>query len=161
GDKVRARQLMQRSSVPLVPGSDGPLASVKDLKHRAGEIGYPVLLKAVAGGGGRGMRVIRSPGEAESAFAQATAEARNAFGDDSVYWERFIERGRHIEVQVLADASGRTIHLGERECSIQRRHQKLIEESPSPAVDEPRRAELGQTAVRAAEAVGYRGAGTI
>src|SRR5262249_1764951 len=125
GDKVRARQLMQRSSVPLVPGSDGPLGSAAELTRRAADIGYPVLLKAVAGGGGRGMRVIRSAGEADSAFAQATSEARNAFGDPSVYLEKFVERGRHIEVQVLADAAGATIQLGERECSIQRRHQKL------------------------------------
>jgi len=161
GDKVEARALMQKAGVPLVPGSIDPVPSAKDLARQAGEVGYPVLLKAVSGGGGRGMRVVRSAGEVESAYAQATSEARTAFGDPSVYMEKLIERGRHIEVQVLSDPHRGSIHLGERECSIQRRHQKLIEESPSPFVDAARRELIGATAVRAADAVGYRGAGTI
>ncbi len=161
GDKVQARALMQKAGVPLVPGSVDPVPSAKELKRQAADVGYPVLLKAVSGGGGRGMRVVRSEAEAESAYAQATSEARTAFGDASVYMEKLIERGRHIEVQVLSDPHRPSIHLGERECSIQRRHQKLIEESPSPFVDAARRKELGASAVRAADAVGYRGAGTI
>ncbi len=161
GDKVEARRLMVKAGVPLVPGSDGPVASAADLIHAAGAVGYPVLLKAVAGGGGRGMRIVESEKEARSAFDQATSEARNAFGDPSVYMERLITRGRHIEVQVLSDPHRASIHLAERECSIQRRHQKLIEESPSPFVDARRREDLGATAVRAADAVGYRGAGTV
>ena len=161
GDKVKARALMEKAGVPLVPGSKGPVRSAQDLGKEARRIGYPVLLKASAGGGGRGMRVVRSEQEAASAFAQATSEAGNAFGDSSVYMEKYIERGRHIEVQVLSDPRRPSMHLGERECSIQRRHQKLIEESPSPIVDAARRAALGDTAVRAADAVGYRGAGTV
>jgi len=161
GDKVEARRLMKKAGVPLVPGSDGKVATAGELATQAAVIGYPVLLKAVAGGGGRGMRVIRAADEVESAFAQATSEARTAFGDPSVYMEKFIERGRHIEVQVLSDPRRASIHLGERECSIQRRHQKLIEEAPSPFVDAERREKLGATAVRAADAVGYRGAGTV
>jgi len=161
GDKVEAKRLMKKAGVPLVPGSDGPVASARELARQARDIGYPVLLKAVAGGGGRGMRVVREDAEAESAFTQAASEARTSFGDPSVYLEKFIERGRHIEVQVLSDPHRPSIHLGERECSIQRRHQKLIEESPSPIIDAARRAELGATAVRAADAVGYRGAGTV
>ncbi|HKY31507.1 MAG TPA: acetyl-CoA carboxylase biotin carboxylase subunit [Candidatus Polarisedimenticolia bacterium] len=160
GDKVRARKLMKEAGVPLVPGTEGPVASAAELRSQAAAIGYPVLIKAAAGGGGRGMRVVRSEGEAESALAQAASEAGAAFGNPAVYVERYIERGRHIEVQVLADARG-AIHLGERECSIQRRHQKLIEESPSPMVDAARRQQLGEAAVRAADAVGYRGAGTV
>ena len=161
GDKVRARALMEKAGVPLVPGSKGPVKSAQDLRKQAQRIGYPVLLKASAGGGGRGMRVVRSDADAESAFAQATSEAGNAFGDPSVYMEKYVERGRHIEVQVLSDPHRPSVHLGERECSIQRRHQKLIEESPSPIVDAARRQALGETAVRAADAVGYRGAGTV
>ncbi len=161
GDKVQARRLMARAGVPVVPGSDGPIDSAEELARFGEAAGYPVLLKAVAGGGGRGMRVVRALGEVESAFAQATSEARTSFGDSSVYVEKFIENSRHIEVQVLSDPHRPSIHLGERECSIQRRHQKLIEESPSPFVDAGRRAKLGATAVKAADAVGYRGAGTV
>jgi len=161
GDKVRARALMEKAGVPLVPGSKGPVKSAQDLRTQAQRIGYPVLLKASAGGGGRGMRVVRADRDAESAFAQATSEAGNAFGDPSVYMEKYVERGRHIEVQVLSDPHRPSVHMGERECSIQRRHQKLIEESPSPIVDDARRRALGETAVRAADAVGYRGAGTV
>ncbi|MGH9868617.1 MAG: acetyl-CoA carboxylase biotin carboxylase subunit [Candidatus Polarisedimenticolia bacterium] len=161
GDKVQARRLMKQAGVPLVPGSEGALRTAADVRALAGSIGYPVLLKAVAGGGGRGMRVVKSDAEVDSAFAQATSEAGSAFGDPSVYLERYVERGRHIEVQVLSDPHAGTLHLGERECSIQRRHQKLIEECPSPMVDAERREALGLAAVRAAEAVGYRGAGTV
>jgi acetyl-CoA carboxylase biotin carboxylase subunit len=161
GDKVEARRLMKAAGVPLVPGSEGPVPSAAALRGLAPDIGFPMLLKAAAGGGGRGMRVIRQESEIDSAFAQATSEAGSAFGDPSVYVERYIERGRHIEVQVLADPLRPTVHLGERECSIQRRHQKLIEECPSPMVDAARREQLGAAAVRAADAVGYRGAGTV
>jgi acetyl-CoA carboxylase biotin carboxylase subunit len=161
GDKVEARRLMKLAGVPLVPGSEGTVSSAADVHALARTIGFPMLLKAAAGGGGRGMRVVRSAGEVDAAFAQATSEAAGAFGDASVYVERYVERGRHIEVQVLADPHRPPLHLGERECSIQRRHQKLIEECPSPMVDAARREALGQAAVRAAAAVGYRGAGTV
>jgi pyruvate carboxylase subunit A len=161
GDKVEARRLMKAAGVPLVPGSDGPVTSAAAVRNVADAIGYPMLLKAAAGGGGRGMRVIREPKDVDSAFSQATSEAGSAFGDASVYLERYVERGRHIEVQVLADPHRGVLHLGERDCSIQRRHQKLIEESPSPMVDASLRDQLGAAAVRAAEAVGYRGAGTV
>ncbi len=161
GDKVRARALMKKAGVPLLPGTDGAVSSAAAAGKAAKAIGYPVLLKASAGGGGRGMRVVRAAGEMASAFAQATSEAGGAFGDPSVYLEKFIERGRHIEVQILSDPHRPSLHLGERECSIQRRHQKLIEESPSPFVTPERRARLCDAAVRAADAVAYRGAGTV
>jgi acetyl-CoA carboxylase biotin carboxylase subunit len=161
GDKVRARDLMQRSGVPVVPGTpplDGDLGTIA----RAAEaIGYPVLLKASAGGGGKGMRVVRDAGELASLVPQARGEARSAFGDDRIFLEKFLVRPRHIEVQVVADGSGACVHLGERECSIQRRHQKLIEESPSPVVDPDTRARIGELAVRAVRAAGYVNAGTV
>jgi len=160
GDKVRARELMTKAGVAVVPGS-GPLPDAKGAIAAAKAIGYPVLLKASAGGGGKGMRVVRSESELPALFAQAQGEARSSFGDETVFLEKYVERPRHIEVQVLADASGDCIHLGERECSIQRRHQKLIEESPSPVIDAATRAGIGAMAVRAAKACGYVSAGTV
>ncbi len=159
GDKTEARRRMKAAGVPIVPGAMAAVADLKAAKDLAGTIGFPLLVKAAAGGGGRGMRVVRSPGELRGALELASSEAQKAFGDPSVYLEIYIERPRHIEVQILADDE-RTIHIGERECSIQRRHQKLVEESPSVAVSEELREWIGASAVAAAEAVGYRGAGT-
>jgi len=161
GDKTAARRRMVAAGVPIVPGTHDPLADAAEAARVAREVGYPILLKAAAGGGGKGMRVVRSEGELESAFRAAGNEARAAFGDDAVYIEKYLEGPRHIEIQVLADRAGHTIHLGERECSIQRRHQKLIEEAPSPVLTPAERAAMGNTAVAAARAVGYEGAGTI
>jgi acetyl-CoA carboxylase biotin carboxylase subunit len=159
GDKTSARRLMQQAGVPIVPGTTAPVRDADEAGAIAADIGYPVLAKAAAGGGGRGMRVVRDASELAGALTAAASEARKAFGDDAIYLEKFIERPRHVEIQVLADDQ-RTIHLGERECSIQRRHQKLVEESPSIAVDESLRERMGAAAVAAAEAVGYRSAGT-
>jgi len=161
GDKTEARARMEAADVPVIPGSEGALGDPGEAREAADAIGYPVMLKAAAGGGGKGMRVVREPGDFESAFRGARSEARQAFGDDRVYLERFLDHPRHIEIQVLADAHGRTVHVGERECSIQRRHQKLIEEAPSPVVDADLRERMGRVAVQAAEAVGYRSAGTV
>jgi len=161
GDKTEARRRMMAAGVPVVPGTEEALPDASEAARRAEEIGYPVLLKAAAGGGGRGMRVVRDPGELERAYAAASREAEAAFGDASVYLERYLEGPRHIEIQVLADAYGNTVHLGERECSIQRRHQKMIEEAPSPALTPELRERMGEAAVAAARAVGYRNAGTI
>ena len=160
GDKVRSRELMTAAGVAVVPGSP-PLGDPADARAHAQRIGYPVLLKASAGGGGRGMRVVGSEAELPSLLAQARGEARSAFGDDTVFLEKLVVRPRHIEVQVLADAHGRCIHLGERECSIQRRHQKLVEEAPSPVIDDATRERIGTMAVRAAKACGYVSAGTV
>ncbi len=161
GEKTEARRRMQAAGVPIVPGTTAPVAEARDAASHAEALGYPVLLKAAAGGGGKGMRVVHSRREIDRAFQQASSEAQSAFGDGSVYVERFIERPRHVEIQVLADTHGRTIHLGERECSVQRRHQKLIEEAPSPAVTPALRDAMGGAAVRAAQAVDYVGAGTV
>jgi acetyl-CoA carboxylase biotin carboxylase subunit len=160
GDKIRSRALMTKAGVAVVPGSP-PLKQVRDAAAHAERIGYPVLLKASAGGGGRGMRVVRSSAELPSLLAQAQGEARSSFGDETVFLEKYIERPRHIEVQVLADAHGNCVHFGERECSIQRRHQKLIEEAPSPVIDAATRATIGAMAVTAAKACGYVSAGTV
>lgn len=160
GDKTEARRRMQQAGVPVVPGAVTPVSDLKSARLVAEEIGFPLMVKASAGGGGRGMRVVRAPGELRAALETAASEAEKAFGDARVYLEKFIERPRHIEIQVLADES-RTVHLGERECSIQRRHQKLVEEAPSVAVSPELREWMGQAAVAAAEAVGYRGAGTV
>ena len=159
GDKTEARRRMRAAGVPVVPGTDTPLAEFSEARAVAREIGYPVMVKAAAGGGGKGMRVVSRAEELGSALDAASAEARKAFGDGSVYLEKFIERPRHVEIQVLADYA-KTIHLGERECSIQRRHQKLLEEAPSIAVSPQLRRAMGGAAVSAAAAVGYRGAGT-
>jgi acetyl-CoA carboxylase, biotin carboxylase subunit len=161
GDKTAARRLVSRAGVPIVPGLDSALSDAGAAREAAEQIGYPVLLKAAAGGGGKGMRIVESEREIEAAFAAAGSEALSAFGDGSVYLERFLEGPRHIEVQILADRAGTTLHLGERECSIQRRHQKMIEEAPSPAVTEELRQRIGDTAVAAAKAAGYEGAGTV
>ncbi len=160
GSKTAARQLAERADVPIVPGTTEPLADAAEARAIAERFGYPVLLKAAAGGGGKGMRVVQSPDAMESALATARREAMNAFGDDSVYVEKYIVGPRHVEIQVLADAHGRCISLGERECSVQRRHQKMIEEAPSVAVEPALRREMGATAVRMAKAAGYRNAGT-
>ncbi len=160
GDKITAVRLAGEAGVPRVPGSER-IESVEDARRTARDIGYPVLLKASAGGGGRGMRIVRGEGEMEAAMSSAANEARAAFGDDTLYMEKFIERARHIEIQVLGDGHGNVLHVGERECSTQRRHQKLIEEAPSPVIDPQLRAELGEAAVKLAKRVDYQGAGTI
>jgi acetyl-CoA carboxylase biotin carboxylase subunit len=159
GDKTEARRRMQQAGVPIVPGASAPIDDIGPALGLAREVGYPVMVKAAAGGGGKGMRVVRIPDELPAALETAASEALKAFGDASVYLEKLIVRPRHVEIQVLAD-DHRTIHLGERECSIQRRHQKLVEEAPSVAVDPELREWMGTAAVSAAEAVGYRGAGT-
>ena len=161
GDKSKARELMIRQGVPVLPGSEGEIASEQEATAVAAKIGYPVIIKASAGGGGRGMRVVNKEDELAHAFQAARAEAAAAFGDQGVYMERYFFEPRHIEVQILADERGRTISLGERDCSIQRRYQKLIEETPSPAVDDRLRRELGRVAVEAAQAIRYRNAGTV
>ena len=161
GDKTRARQAMLAADVPVVPGTTEALSDADAAVATAEEIGFPVMLKAAAGGGGKGMRVVREPDGVTAAFEAASREARASFGDGSVYMEKFLDGPRHIEIQVLADAHGNTVHLGERECSIQRRHQKMIEEAPSPVVEPEMRERMGAAAVAAAEAVGYRNAGTV
>ncbi|MFQ6058404.1 MAG: acetyl-CoA carboxylase biotin carboxylase subunit [Anaerolineae bacterium] len=160
GDKVAARRTMQAAGVPIVPGTDTDLRD-DEVLAAARDLGYPLFIKAAAGGGGKGMRLVHSPEELERALGAARREALGAFGDDRIYLERAIECARHIEFQILADTHGNIIHLGERECSIQRRHQKLIEEAPSMALDEDLRREMGQVAVRAARAAGYVNAGTV
>ena len=161
GEKDRARREVKAAGLPTIPGSDGIVEGEEQLGKEATRIGYPLILKAVAGGGGRGMRVVRNQGELLSAYQTARSEAQQAFGNPDVYAERFLEHPRHIEFQVLGDQHGKIIHLGERECSIQRRHQKLIEESPSPGMDAKRRKELGTKVVRALEKIGYTNAGTV
>jgi acetyl-CoA carboxylase biotin carboxylase subunit len=161
GDKAFAKDTMIKAGVPVVPGSNGV---VKDLEAGRGvleQAGYPVIIKATAGGGGRGMRIVREASEFENAFITARAEAESAFGNPDVYVEKFIEKPRHIEIQLIGDQHGNVFHLGERDCSMQRRHQKLIEESPSPAVDDELRRQMGEAAVRGAKSVGYESAGTI
>ncbi|MBI3372570.1 MAG: acetyl-CoA carboxylase biotin carboxylase subunit [Betaproteobacteria bacterium] len=160
GDKITALRLAAQAGVPRVPGSDG-IATPDDARRAARLIGYPVLLKASAGGGGRGMRIVRAESAMGAAIEAAAAEALAAFGDPTLYLEKFIELARHVEIQVLGDAHGNVVHLGERECSTQRRHQKLIEEAPSPAIDATMRAELGEAAVTLARRVKYQGAGTV
>jgi acetyl-CoA carboxylase biotin carboxylase subunit len=161
GDKVRARDLARKCEVPLLPGSEGAVRDEAEARACADEIGYPVLLKAAMGGGGRGMRVVRDPEGLAAAVQTCQSEAAAAFGSSEVFLERYVDAARHVEVQVLADGHGQMIHLGERECSIQRRHQKLVEESPSPAVTPAIRAELAGAAVRLCRAAGYESAGTV
>ena len=161
GDKVAARRVAERIGVPLVPGTMEPLADGAEAARIAREIGYPVMIKAAMGGGGKGMRLVHAYAELEGALRAARSEAGAAFGDATVYIERYVADPRHIEVQVLADAHGAVVHLGERECSIQRRHQKLVEESPSPLVDAEMRRRMGEAACRLAAAVGYVNAGTV
>jgi len=161
GEKDRARREMASTGVPVVPGTDGPVPDDAAAERAASEIGYPLIVKAVAGGGGRGMRIVRAKEELLTAFHTARNEAQQAFGTPDVYMEKFIERPRHIEFQVLGDRYGKVTHLGERECSIQRRHQKLVEESPSPVVSAPLREEMGSCVGAALEKIGYTNAGTV
>ena len=161
GDKAVAKETMRNAGVPVVPGSEGAVATIEEARKIADETGYPLLIKASAGGGGKGMRVVAEPDGLERGFNAARNEATAAFGDGTVYIEKFVEEPRHIEIQVMCDAYGNRIHLNERECSIQRRHQKLIEEAPSPILDEDLRNRMGEAAVAGCEAVDYLGAGTI
>ncbi|MFL6299232.1 MAG: acetyl-CoA carboxylase biotin carboxylase subunit [Terriglobales bacterium] len=161
GSKTRARQAMQQAGIPFVPGSAGGLATAEEALKVAASIGYPVMIKAAAGGGGKGMRLVHAAQELKSGFESASSEALRAFGDGEVYIEKFIENPRHIEIQILADQHGNCVHLGERECSVQRRHQKVVEESPSPLVDEAMRQSMGEVAVRVGKAAGYVNAGTV
>ncbi len=161
GDKAEARRTMIDAGVPVVPGSVGAVDGVDEARSEAERIGYPVIIKAAAGGGGKGMRVATSEGELESAFAMARNEAAAAFNDARVYLERFVQRPRHVEIQVMGDAHGNLVHLGERDCSIQRRHQKLIEEAPSPAITSETRRAMGEAAILAGKAIGYSNAGTV
>jgi acetyl-CoA carboxylase, biotin carboxylase subunit len=161
GLKTEARKLMQAAGVPVVPGTLEALASLDEVRRAADDVGFPVALKAVAGGGGKGLRMVDDASQLEAAFRQAMSEAGAAFGDASVYLERAIQRPRHVEVQILADQHGQCVWLGERDCSIQRRHQKVLEESPSPAVGDDLRTRMGEVAVRAAQAAGYTNAGTV
>ena len=161
GDKARARQMMIEADVPVVPGSDGTVGAAEDARVLAKRIGYPVILKAVSGGGGRGMRIVWNESEIEMAFNTASNEALSAFGDGSMYLEKYIVEPRHIEFQILGDAYGNVVHLGERDCSLQRRHQKVIEEAPSPCISPALRKKMGEAAIRAAKAVKYENAGTI
>jgi acetyl-CoA carboxylase biotin carboxylase subunit len=161
GDKITAKETMQRLGVPCVPGSAGGVAHLETAKIVAHDIGYPVIIKATAGGGGRGMKLARSEAELENAFRTARSEAKAAFGNDEVYIEKYLGRPRHIEVQVFGDGKGGGVHLGERDCSLQRRHQKVLEEAPGPAIDPETRARIGETCARAVADLGYEGAGTI
>jgi acetyl-CoA carboxylase biotin carboxylase subunit len=161
GDKIAAKQAVKEVGIPVVPGSDEALATAEDARAAADAIGYPVLIKATAGGGGRGMQVVRNADEVRQAYDLARAEAKAAFTSDEVYMEKYLEAPRHIEVQVLADEYGNVVHLGERDCSLQRRHQKLLEEAPSPALNEAQRQSIGDKVVNAIRKLGYRSAGTV
>lgn len=161
GDKSKAREVVAKKGLPVTPGSPGELRSEQDAQEAAKTIGFPVIIKASAGGGGRGMRVVNKPEELTRAFQAAQAEAKSTFGHDGVYLERYFLEPRHIEVQIVADNRGHVVHLGERDCSIQRRHQKLVEETPSPAIDERLRREIGRTAVEAVKAIRYCNVGTV
>ena len=161
GNKSEARNAMVRAGVPVIPGTKEPIFTAEAGRKFADEIGYPVMIKAALGGGGKGMRVVQNSTDFEKNFQNAQREAENGFGDNSMYIEKYIEHPKHIEFQILADNEGNTIHLGERDCSVQRRHQKMIEESPCTALDEDLREQMGAMAVRAAKAVGYRNAGTV
>lgn len=161
GNKSEARNAMVRAGVPVIPGTKEPIFTAEAGRKFADEIGYPVMIKAALGGGGKGMRVVQNSTDFEKNFQNAQREAENGFGDNSMYIEKYIEHPKHIEFQILADNEGNTIHLGERDCSVQRRHQKMIEESPCTALDDALRQQMGEMAVRAAKAVGYRNAGTV
>jgi acetyl-CoA carboxylase biotin carboxylase subunit len=161
GDKIAAKEAMDRAGVPLVPGSKGSLASIEAAHDAAEKIGYPVLVKAAAGGGGRGMKVARNRGDLTEAVATAKAEAKAAFGDDAVYLEKYLEQPRHIEIQIIADSHGNVVQLGERDCSLQRRHQKVLEEALSPVLTDKERREIGEIARAAIGKLGYLGVGTI
>ncbi len=161
GDKAKAKETMSKSGIPVIPGSKGTVGSEDEILAIASRIGYPVIIKASAGGGGRGMRVVHSAGSLINSFLMAQAEAMSSFGNPEVYIEKFVIEPRHVEVQILADEKGNIIHLGERDCSVQRRHQKLIEESPSPALTPKMRKKMGEAAIAAAKSVKYRNAGTV
>ncbi len=161
GDKITAKEAILTAGIPVVPGSDGAVSTVEDAKAAAKRIGYPVLIKATAGGGGRGMKVARNAEELEVAWSTARTEAKTAFGNEAVYMEKYLEKPRHIEIQVVADSQGNVIHLGERDCSLQRRHQKVFEEAPSPVIDAAARAAIGKTVTTAIKKLGYLGVGTI
>jgi acetyl-CoA carboxylase biotin carboxylase subunit len=161
GDKALAKETMHKAGVPVVPGSNGVIADFNEAKSIASEVGYPVMVKATGGGGGRGMRIVRESAELENAFRTASHEAEKAFGNPSVYIEKYLEEPHHIEIQVMGDRYGDVVHFGERDCSIQRRHQKLVEESPSPAITPELREAMGAAAVKGAKSVHYQGAGTI
>jgi len=161
GDKITAKDTMKNLGVPCVPGSDGGVATLDEAKKLGAEIGYPVIIKATAGGGGRGMKVANSASEMEHAFMTARSEGKAAFGNDEVYIEKYLQKPRHIEIQVFGDGKGRAVHLGERDCSLQRRHQKVFEEAPGPSITEEERARIGATCAEAVAAINYAGAGTI
>src|SRR5918997_3822553 len=161
GDKVEAKRTAAKLGLPLVPGSDGPVEGIEEARAVAAETGYTVLIKAASGGGGRGMKVVRSEDELETQISQARTEAKNAFGDDTVYMEKYLGDPRHIEFQVFGDGKGNAVHLGERDCSLQRRHQKVLEEAPSPVISAQERDRMGGIVAKAMANMGYRGAGTI
>ncbi len=161
GDKITAKETVKNLGVPVVPGSDGGVPTLDEAKTVAADIGYPVIIKATAGGGGRGMKLAKSDGELETAFRTARSEAKAAFGNDEVYIEKYLGKPRHIEIQVFGDGKGNAVHLGERDCSLQRRHQKVLEESPGPVITPEMRAEIGRTSAEAVARIGYSGAGTI
>jgi acetyl-CoA carboxylase biotin carboxylase subunit len=161
GDKIEAKRTAKKLGIPVVRGSEGGVENDAEAARIAGDIGYPVLIKAAAGGGGRGMKVVRGPGELAAALMSARSEAKAAFGDDTVYLEKYLEKPRHIEIQVLGDGNGKAIHLGERECSLQRRHQKVLEESPSPALNIQARDAIGETVAKAMRDIKYLGVGTV
>ncbi len=161
GDKVEAKRTAARLGLPLVPGSEGPVDGPEEAREVAAETGYPLIVKAASGGGGRGMKIVRDEAELDSQMQQARSEARSAFGDDTVYIEKYLGDPRHIEFQVFGDGEGAAIHIGERDCSIQRRHQKVIEEAPSPVISPEQRERMGGIVARAMADMGYRGAGTI
>jgi acetyl-CoA carboxylase biotin carboxylase subunit len=161
GNKLEARAIARDAGVPTIPGTPGPVATLEEAREWAGRIGYPIMIKAAAGGGGKGMRVVRAPEDLARAFELTRGEAKNAFADPTLYLESYIDRPRHIEIQVLGDAQGNVVHLGERECTLQRRHQKVIEEAPSVWMTPERREAMGEAAIRLAKTVGYRSAGTV
>ena len=161
GDKITAKQAAKDSGIPVVPGSDGGVATLEEAAAAAESIGFPVLIKAAAGGGGRGMKVAKTRDDLSEAFLSAQTEAAAAFGDGTVYMERYLQKPRHIEIQVIADSHGNVVHLGERDCSLQRRHQKVLEEAPSPVIDAAARDKIGMIVVDAIKKIGYLGVGTI
>ena len=161
GDKITAKETMKKANVPVIPGSEGLLTDIADAKRQAKKIGYPVIMKATAGGGGKGMRIVWTEKDVENAFQTASMEAKAAFNNDGLYMEKYIEEPRHIEIQIAGDRYGNACHLSERDCSIQRRHQKLVEESPSPFVDDRLRKRMGEAAVKAAKTIAYESVGTV
>ncbi|MEE8295874.1 MAG: biotin carboxylase N-terminal domain-containing protein, partial [Sphingomonadales bacterium] len=161
GDKIKAKETAKTLGIPVVPGSVGEIKDAEEAKKVAKKIGFPVIIKASSGGGGRGMKVVRNEGEVENAFRAARTEAKVAFGDDAVYMEKFLLKPRHIEFQVMGDNHGNAVHMGERDCSLQRRHQKILEESPSPAINDDQRHEMGEIVAKAVREMGYSGAGTV